>query len=73
MEDVVFVRRLRRVGRLAFPRVRAFTSARRWDRHGIFTTTATHLRLLALYLAGRSPERLARDHHQGALTAEEDD
>src|SRR6266540_3604732 len=31
MEDVVFVRRLSRVGVLAFPTVRALTSARRWE------------------------------------------
>jgi len=60
MEDVAFVRRLRRTGRLAFPHPRAFTSARRWERDGILATTFTHLRLLSLYAAGRSPERLAR-------------
>jgi hypothetical protein len=57
---VAFVRRLRRVGRLAVLRPRAYTSARRWERHGVLATTITHLRLLSLYAAGRSPERLAR-------------
>jgi rSAM/selenodomain-associated transferase 2 len=60
MEDVAFVRRLGRVGRLALLRPRACTSARRWERHGVMATTILHLRLLSLYLAGRSPERLAR-------------
>ena len=63
MEDVVFVRRLRRVGRLAFPETRAFTSARRWERRGIAATTLANLATLALYLAGRSPERLAREYN----------
>ena len=60
MEDVAFVARMRRAGRLAFPPVRAFTSARRWDRYGIVGTTLRNWSLLALYAAGHSPERLAR-------------
>jgi len=60
MEDVAFVARLRRAGRLAFPPVRAFTSARRWDRYGIVGTTLRNWSLLARYAAGQSPERLAR-------------
>jgi rSAM/selenodomain-associated transferase 2 len=60
MEDVAFVARLQRAGRLAFPPVRAFTSARRWDRYGIVGTTLRNWSLLALYAAGQSPERLAR-------------
>ena len=59
MEDVAFVRRLRGAGRLAFPRPRAFTSPRRWERHGIVGTTLRNWRLFALYAAGRPPERLA--------------
>lgn len=60
MEDVAFVKRLARVGRLAFPRVRAFTSPRRWERAGIVTTTVRNWWLLALYAAGLPPQRLAR-------------
>jgi len=60
MEDVAFVARMRRAGRLAFPPVRAFTSARRWDRYGIVGTTLRNWSLLALYAAGLSPARLAR-------------
>jgi rSAM/selenodomain-associated transferase 2 len=60
MEDVAFVARLRRAGRLAFPPVRAFTSARRWDRYGIVGTTLRNWSLLTLYAAGLSPDRLAR-------------
>jgi rSAM/selenodomain-associated transferase 2 len=60
MEDVAFVARLRRTGRLAFPPVRAFTSPRRWERHGIVGATVRNWRLLALYALGRPPEGLER-------------
>ena len=60
MEDLAFARRLRRAGRMAFPAVRAFTSARRWERGGVAATTLRNLGLQALYAAGFSPERLAR-------------
>lgn len=60
MEDVAFVRRLRKTGRLAFPSVRAFTSPRRWERHSIASTSVRNWCLLALFTAGWPPERLAR-------------
>jgi hypothetical protein len=60
MEDVDLVRRLRRAGPLAFPRVRAFTSARRFERRGAAATSLGNLGLLALYSAGCDPARLAR-------------
>jgi rSAM/selenodomain-associated transferase 2 len=59
MEDVDFVFRLRRVGRLAFPPVRATTSPRRYDRDGLVRAMLRNWRVLGLYLAGRPPERLA--------------
>jgi hypothetical protein len=59
MEDVDFVRRLRRAGRLAFPGARAFTSARRFERRGMLATSLRNLWLLGLYSAGRAPGRLA--------------
>jgi rSAM/selenodomain-associated transferase 2 len=60
MEDVAFARRLARAGRMVFPAVRAFTSARRWERGGVMATTARNLGLQALYAAGCPPDRLAR-------------
>lgn len=60
MEDLHFVRRLSRAGPMALLRKRAFTSARRWERHGVVVTTARNLWLLGQYAAGRAPERLAR-------------
>jgi rSAM/selenodomain-associated transferase 2 len=60
MEDVAFARRLSRAGRLAFPAVRALTSCRRWERHGLVGTTLRNLGLLGLYALGMPPQRLAR-------------
>jgi hypothetical protein len=60
MEDVAFVARLRRAGRLAFLRPRAFTSARRWERHGLVGATLRNWWLLFLYGIGHPPAQLAR-------------
>ena len=60
MEDVDFVRRLRRRGRLWFPPVAVCVSARRWERDGWLRRTVLNLALLGLYLAGVAPDRLAR-------------
>jgi len=60
MEDLAFVRRLGRCGRLAFPPVKALTSPRRWERQGIVATTIKNLSLVARYALRASPERLAR-------------
>lgn len=62
MEDVDLVRRLARAGPLAFPAARAFTSARRWERHGMAATSLRNLWLLGRYAAGRAPDRLARTY-----------
>lgn len=60
MEDLAFSQRLGRAGRMAFPAVRAFTSARRWEEGGVVATTVRNLGLQALYAAGLPPDRLAR-------------
>lgn len=60
MEDVEFMRRLKRQGRLAHLSLRLTTSARRWERRGWLRQSAANLTTLALYGLGVSPERLAR-------------
>jgi hypothetical protein len=60
MEDVAFVRALRRRGRLAFLPLRARTDGRRWRRHGVVGTTARNWALLAAWRLGISPATLAR-------------
>jgi rSAM/selenodomain-associated transferase 2 len=69
MEDIDFVCRLGRAGRLAFPRPRAFTSPRRWERHGVFGATLRNGWLLAQFAAGRRPEDLARGYHPARALA----
>jgi rSAM/selenodomain-associated transferase 2 len=63
MEDVDFVRRLKRVGRLRHLTLSLRTSARRWEREGWLRTSASNLLTLALYAAGVAPERLARRYY----------
>jgi rSAM/selenodomain-associated transferase 2 len=67
MEDVDFVRRLRRCGRLAHLSVPAITSARRWEQDGWLRRTVENAILILLYFAGRPPERLARRYHRQAM------
>jgi rSAM/selenodomain-associated transferase 2 len=64
MEDVDFVRRLRRRGRLAHAGVAALTSARRWERDGWLRRSMENVVLTLLFLAGVPPERLARRYHR---------
>ena len=60
MEDVDFVRRLRRHGRLRSSSLPVSVSARRWERDGWLRRSALNIGLAALYFAGVSPRRLAR-------------
>ena len=60
MEDVDFIRRLRRHGQLEHADVPAVTSARRWEQDGWFRRSLYNALLVALFLAGYSPEHLAR-------------
>lgn len=60
MEDVDFVRRLRRAGTLYHSPQPALTSARRWERDGWWRTSARNVMLQALFFAGVAPAPLAR-------------
>ena len=60
MEDVEFVRRLKRQGRVVHLSQGMVTSARRWERRGWLRQSLSNLGTLALYFVGVSPERLAR-------------
>lgn len=65
MEDVDFVRRLRRRGRLVHLAVPAVTSARRWERDGWLRRSLRNVVLITLYFAGTDPVRLACWYHRG--------
>jgi rSAM/selenodomain-associated transferase 2/rSAM/selenodomain-associated transferase 1 len=59
MEDVVFVRRLTRVGRIAIAPSIAITSDRRWRRLGVLRTTLVNQVVLTGFFLGVDPARLA--------------
>ena len=60
MEDVDFVRRLVRAGRVVEVKLPLATSARRWRRDGWLRRSARNLTLVTLYMLGVPPVRLAR-------------
>jgi hypothetical protein len=59
MEDIALSRALKRHGRPVCLRERVSTSARRWERHGVWRTIALMWRLRAAYFFGADPRRLA--------------
>jgi len=63
-EDLALAAGLRRAGRPAVCRGPLETSARRWLRHGVARTMALMWGLRLAYLAGASPETLARRWRQ---------
>ena len=60
MEDIAFCRALKRFGGVACLRSRVITSARRWERDGVWRTIFKMWTLKVCYLAGVSPMRLKR-------------
>jgi GT2 family glycosyltransferase len=59
LEDVLFVRQLRRVGRLVLLPGPLYVSARRWQRHGVIWQTLRNWRILAAAKLGANPDRLS--------------
>lgn len=62
MEDFDLMRRLRKIGKIRTAPAAAITSARRWKRRGLWTTTAINQILIAAHLLGFSHRTLARLH-----------
>ncbi len=60
MEDMDFLRRLRRRGRVALIKQPVTTSARRFLRNGIIRQQLFNVILVILYLLGVSPEKLSK-------------
>ena len=60
MEDFDLVRRLRGRGRVVTRPEPALTSTRRWQKLGAWRTTLRNHVMIAGFLAGIAPERLAR-------------
>ncbi len=59
LEDVELVRRLKRIGKVEIAPAHVTTSARRWQRLGALRTTLINQVILAGYLCGINPEKLA--------------
>ncbi len=60
MEDLYFLRKLRRRGAITVVNIPLPTSARRWERLGIWRTTVGNWKIVSLGRLGVSPTRLAR-------------
>jgi len=60
MEDLDLVRRLNKIGKIEIVDAHVVTSARRWDRIGVLRTTLINQLAVTAYLAGISPQRIAR-------------
>ena len=60
MEDFELVRRLRKVGRVAIAPAAVVTSDRRWRTLGILRTTLANQAMIAGYVLGIDPHKLAR-------------
>lgn len=59
LEDVIIVRALKRMGKIAILREAAVTSARRWKRLGILKTFLLHRGVILAYAMGASPAVIA--------------
>jgi len=59
MEDIAMSRALKQHGPPACLKVRVTTSARRWERHGVWRTIFLMWRLRAAYFFGADPKQLA--------------
>ncbi|MHC4220651.1 MAG: TIGR04283 family arsenosugar biosynthesis glycosyltransferase, partial [Planctomycetota bacterium] len=59
MEDFELVRRLKRSGRIVIAPASVVTSARRWQRCGVWRTTMLNLACVAAYRLGVSPDRIS--------------
>ncbi len=60
LEDLDFIRRLKRHGEIALIESPVTTSARRFEKRGTVRTVATNWLIWLLYFARVSPHRLAR-------------
>ena len=65
MEDVALSRALKRAGQVACLKSRVTTSARRWQKEGVWRTIFKMWLLKSLYLLGVSPFRLKRFYGDG--------
>lgn len=60
MEDVALCATLKHAGPPACLSAKVVTSARRWERHGVFATVVLMWRLRLMYFLGADPDKLAK-------------
>ncbi len=60
MEDLEFIRQLRKAGRISIASVPVITSARRWHKLGIWKTTLINQIAIVTYFLGIPPAAIAR-------------
>ena len=65
MEDYELMRRARKIGGIKIIGEPAITSARRWIKLGVLRTTLVNQAVILGYIAGVSPERLAKFYRGG--------
>lgn len=64
MEDFDLIQRLKRQGKIAIASVTVLTSARRWQKLGIWQTTAINQLIILGYYLGVSPQKLRQFYRQ---------
>jgi rSAM/selenodomain-associated transferase 2 len=65
MEDVAFMRRLKKDGyNIGIIPMKAYTSPRRWEKEGVLFCTLRNWTLLSLYLLGADPQKLERFYYR---------
>lgn len=64
MEDVDFIRRLKKLGNITILNKKATTSDRRWSKKGLIKTAALNQIIMLLYRIGVNPGRLARMYYR---------
>jgi uncharacterized protein len=60
MEDFELIKRLQKLGKVAIAPAAVTTSARRWQKLGVFKTTWINQLVIAAYYLGISPDRISR-------------
>jgi rSAM/selenodomain-associated transferase 2 len=59
MEDFELILRLRKVGKIAIVSTPVITSARRWEKLGVWKTTLINQQIIMAYFLGISPQKIA--------------
>lgn len=62
MEDIVFSKKMRAMGRPACLDEKVTTSGRRWEKHGVWRTIVLMWTLRLRFFLGSSPRQLAREY-----------